>query len=99
MGKLYYMLMVELMIIMFTRVVLCQFKFGVILHLYIITSNQTCKIYLNGVLNASSSNYNISDIPSGFQEETIFGTNFKGYLDDIKSLCNSIIRQRYQRPL
>lgn len=48
------------------------------------TYDNTCKFYLNGQLNASSSNYTSIDIPRGFNKETIFGEGLEGYLDDMR---------------
>lgn len=64
------------------------------------TSTLRCQIYINGLLNGSSGNYDVSDIPYGFAPTTIFGQNFIGKLDDIRiyatDLSSNDILELYQ---
>ena len=48
------------------------------------TSDRICKIYLDGALDKSATNYQEGDVPSGFKSTTIFGQDFDGKLDDIR---------------
>ena len=48
------------------------------------TSNQTCKVYYNGTLNATSGNYTSSDVPSGVNKNLIIGSGFAGYISDLR---------------
>ena len=48
------------------------------------TSDRICKIYLNGALDKSATNYGVGDTPSGFAATTIFGQSFDGKMDDIR---------------
>lgn len=48
------------------------------------TDNVICKVYYNGVLNATSTNYTSTDVPAGFSASTVFLKNLKGYIADIK---------------
>lgn len=54
------------------------------------TSTQLCKVYYNGVLHATSSNYTITDIPVGFSSSTILGTNFTGKITDIRLYATAL---------
>lgn len=62
--------------------------------------NLICKVYYNGLLNATSSNMNETDLPSGFLSSTIFGSNFYGYIDDVRvyatALSDTDILELYQ---
>lgn len=48
------------------------------------TSDRTCKFYLNGEFDKSSTNYHEADVPSGFSSSTIFGQSFDGKMDDVR---------------
>ena len=47
------------------------------------TKSYTCKVYYNGILNANSSNYSGSDIPSGINKNLTIGSGVLGYITDI----------------
>lgn len=53
-------------------------------------ANLICKVYYNGVLNASSSNFGSGDIPSGFSLSTVFGSNYVGYIDDVRVYATAL---------
>jgi hypothetical protein len=63
-------------------------------------ANLICKVYYDGNLNASSSNFTSSDVPNGFSTSTIFGSNFVGFIDDIRiyatALSDEDIKELYQ---
>lgn len=48
------------------------------------TNTLRCQIYLNGSVYGNTANYTVGDVPDGFDATTIFGTNFKGRLDDVR---------------
>jgi hypothetical protein len=54
------------------------------------TSDQTCKFYINGSLDATSSNYASTDIPAGFSSTTIFGQYMQGYMDDVRIYATAL---------
>ena len=54
------------------------------------TKSYICKVYYNGVLNANSSNYSGSDIPSGINKNLTIGSGIFGYITDIRIYATAL---------
>ena len=54
------------------------------------TATQLCKVYYNGVLNATSNNYTSSDIPSGVNKNLIIGSGYFGNLSDFRIYATAL---------
>lgn len=55
---------------------------------------QICKIYVNGELNATSTNISSSKTPKGFQDTHIIGENFDGYLNEYKIYATALSEEK-----
>lgn len=54
------------------------------------TAVQKCEVYYNGVLNAKSTNYTATDLPSGVNKSLLIGQNYIGKLSDLRIYATAL---------
>lgn len=53
-------------------------------------SSLRCQVYYDGILHASSTNFDVNDVPSGFKATTILGENFIGNISDVRIYATAL---------